>query len=385
MKKVLFLSIPYALEGLEHGKDVLNGSTAIAEMLVKAISEFAAVTVVTDRADRFYGHCVENIFYEIPMRANNFEEFWRWEFRVFGAPSASDFSRDSLYRVFQLANAVDSKRLDAVLAETDFDVVVLNRQEHFFLSRHPALEGREVVFFTHDSHYKRKRSYEESYQSRQLLTHVERAIESAFVEEARKLVVISADEYDHFSSLSAETDIILFRPTISIPFRLAVVTENSPVKYYFIGVNNFVNRQTLTSAIEYFSKNGRPNIDEFHVFGSVCNSPEATSLNSGYSFHGHVDDLQAAVSEMHVLLAPIHSGSGIPLKVAEALSAGHLVLSSSFGAASYAEFIGSRIIISDGFDCSGLKALCTSLSTYAPYEEYASRNQLAAQRIVGVK
>ena len=385
MKKVLFLSIPYVLEGIEHGKGVLNGSTAIAEMLVNSVSEFAEVTVVTDRPDRFSGYQTANILRDNPIRAQGFEEFWRQEFPVFGAPSAKDFSRDSLYRIFQLANAVDPDRLDAILNETDCEVVVLNRQEHFFLSRHPGLKGRQLVFFTHDSHYQRKLSYEESYLALQPLTHVEKAIESAFVAEAGKLVTISIGEDDHFSRFATNCDVILFRPTIDIPRQLVDLHEkNSPIKYYFIGVNNFVNRQSLASALQFFSTNGRLGVDEFHVFGSVCNAAEAMAVHQGKSLHGHVDDLQHAVSGMHVLLAPVQSGSGIPLKVAEALNAGHLVLSSTFGAASYPEFIGSRIILSDGLDCPVFEALCALPATYAPYEKYARKNRLAAQQIVGV-
>ncbi|GAB2896647.1 hypothetical protein GCM10027046_27640 [Uliginosibacterium flavum] len=379
------MSIPYALEGIEHGKGVLNGSTAIAEMLVAAISEFAEVTVVTDRPDRFSGHRTVSIFRENPIRAHGFEEFWRREYRVFGAPTAGDFSRDSLYRVFQLANAVDPGRLDAILAETDCEVVVLNRQEHFFLSRHPGLCDRKLVFFTHDSHYQRKLSYEENYGAAQPLTHVEQAIESAFVAEAGKLVTISVEEQTHFSRLATGCEVVLFRPTIARPQRLVELAEQTAVRFYFIGVNNFVNRQTMARAHEWFLENGRPGADEFHVFGSVCHAVEAVGADQGVFLHGHVDDLACAVAGMHVLLAPIQSGSGVPLKVADALGAGHLVLASAFGADSYPEFIGSRIVLSDGDAGQVLDALRAAPATYVPYEAYASKNRQAARQIVGVE
>lgn len=384
MKRVLFLSIPYALEGIEHGKGVVNGSTAIAEMLVRAISEFSDVTVVTDKPERFPGHRTATIFRDHLIRAHGFEEFWRREYRVFGAPTAGDFSRDSLYRIFQLANAVDPSQLDAIISETDCEVVVLNRQEHFFLSRHPGLRDRKLVFFAHDSHYQRKLSYEKTYGAAQPLTHVEQALESVFVAEAGKIVTLSVLEQTHLSHLVTGCEVVLFRPTITRPQRLVKLAEQTAIRFYFVGVNNFVNRQTVNLSYQWFLDNRRPGTDEFHVFGSVCSAFEAVDADKWVFLHGHVDELAYALAEMHVLLAPIQSGSGVPLKIADALCAGHLILASAFGAASYPEFVGSRIAISDN-DAGAMLALVRSApATYAPYDVYANKNRQAARQIVGV-
>lgn len=385
MKKVLFLSIPYMLEGVQHGKGALNGSTAIAEMLVAALSEFAEVTVVTDRPDRFACQRTVNVFRNKIVRADGFDAFWRRGFRVFGAPSEDDFSRDSIYKVVQLANVLDPDRFDGLLAETDCDIVILNRQEHFFLSRHPGLQGRQIIFFAHDSHYQRDMSFEKIYRMAQPLTHVEKAIERAFVAEAKRLVAISLEEQAHFSQVADECEVILFRPRIDKPQQLINLDQETPILFYFIGVNNFVNRQSLESAVRLFADHGRAGVDELHVFGSVCSAAAAVASNQGVFLHGHVDDFQDATAGMHVLLAPIQSGSGIPLKVAEALEAGHLVLASAFGAASYPEFIGTRIIVSDQLQGNVVDALCAALVTYAPYEEYARKNRQAVLQIAGVE
>lgn len=383
MKKVLFLSINYSIEGIEHGTGALNGSTAISEMLVAALAEWAEVDVVSDRPERFPRHKVLDIFRMNASRAYGFEDFWRKQFRVFGAPSSNEFSRDTLYRLFQLANALDPEALDDLLLSEHYDVVVLNRHEYFFLSRHPGFAGKQIVFCAHDSNYLRKLSYEDGFKTLQPLTHVEKVLEEALVAEANKLISLSSSEADYFKNIVEDCEVVLFRPIVARPARLVSLIEGKGINFYFVGVNNFVNRQTLECAVKLFMDVRRAGVDNFHVFGFVSAALPSGSLDEDVVLHGHVDDLEGALAEMHVLLAPIHSGSGIPIKFSDALSAGHLVVSSAFGATSYAEFIGTRIIISDDLTGSVLNALRTAKATYAPYEKYGSKNRQAAKQIVG--
>ena len=385
MKKILFLSVNYGIEGIEHGVGVLNGFTAFSEMLVEGLAEISSVDVVTDRPERFPQQYSINIFRGDIERSPNFENFWRQEFRVFGAASSSEFSRDTIYRLYQLANALDPQALDDLLSSEKYDVVILNRHEYFFLLRHPGLANKQVVLCAHDSNYLRKLSYEKRFGVAQPLTHVEKALEQALIADAEKLIVISHEERDYFEGFADSCEVILFRPSVSKPVKLVSLSDGDLINFYFIGVNNFVNRQTIEIALKmfYFMRGDR--LGCFHVFGSVCDFLTSGSICEGVIPHGHVDNLEEALSEMHVLLAPIQTGSGVPVKISDALGAGHLVVSSAFGAASYTEFIGSRIIISDGLRGPVVEELYAAPASFVPYDEYAHKNCLAALQIVGVE
>lgn len=384
MKKILFLSVNYGIEGIEHGIGALNGFTAFSEMLIEGLANFSSVDVVTDRPDRFPGQRTFNIFHDTVERSTKFESFWRHEFCVSGATSEREFSRDTIYRLFQLASALNPQALDDLLFSDKYDVVILNRHEYFFLMKHAGLVNKEVILCAHDSNYLRKRSYERLFGSEQALTHVEKALEEALVADATKLIVISHDERLYFERLSEGCDVILFRPSVLKPKNLVSLNKKDAINFYFVGVNNFVNRQTLITACEIFSNMRGSRQDQFHIFGSVCDALEASPCD-GVVVHGYVENLEAAISGMHVLLSPIHAGSGVPIKISDALGAGHLVVSSEFGSESYTEFVGSRIFICDSLSEKVIDELCDAINTFLPYTQYAAKNRIAIKQILGMK
>lgn len=382
MRNLLFLSVHYGIEGIEHGRGVVNGFTAYSEMLVQALAEFAVVDVVTDRPDGFpESRCLD--LFRPGLRMERLEEFWRSEFPVRGAGDGAKFSRDTLYRLFQMGNFLHPEALDRALSDPRYDAVVLNRHEYFFLARHPALEGKEVILCAHDSNYLRKRSYELVLGVEQPLTHVEESLERALVGEADTLVCLSSTEQQYFSSIPGVGRVVLYRPRIEEPETMVSLDLSRGINFYFIGANNFVNRDTLQSALALFRSVGRVGLDRFHVFGSISQAVPET-VEPEVVLHGQVESLEHALRDMHVLVAPIRFGSGIPIKIADALSLGHLVAASEFAAASYREFIGRRIVsLPDNGWKQGLwNGLASAVRDRDPYVQYSVRNREAARSVV---
>jgi hypothetical protein len=379
MSRVLFLGVNYGLECIEHGAKVLNGFTAYSEMLVNQIAAKARVDVVSDRKDRF-PHCkVHNVFRQKNQSLTAFNTFWRKFHSVNGAGTPEAFSRDTIYRIVQMADSINPRKLELLLRSNTYDTVIFNRHEFFLFAGHPALASARKIACVHDSHYLRKRSYEELFSANQSLTRVESALERALVSQAAAIVCLSPRENSYFRRIAPkQATIVLLRPRISAPNKLRMHVPGQGVLYYFAGVNNFVNRETLVSALRWFEQARSSPLDTFHVFGSICDSMEVRRA-SGHRMHlhGRVPDLTKAISRMDVLLAPIHAGSGIPIKIADALSAGNIVITTKLGAEGYSEFVGTRILIANRSRKVDSQLIRKAKVSYAPYTQYNKENEKA--------
>ena len=84
-----------------------------------------------------------------------------------------------------------------------------------------------------------------------------------------------------------------------------------------------------------------------HVVGS--NPPEDVSAagNGSVQVHGYVDDISDLKSRADVLIAPILSGSGVRMKVVEALAAGLPVVATSKGAEGLTAVPGRDLLVAD--------------------------------------
>lgn len=115
-------------------------------------------------------------------------------------------------------------------------------------------------------------------------------------------------------------------------------TENDKsLGWVFVGSNYFANRQ----AIEALRK---LNIDvnEITLVGGICESREA--INSGYRRLGFVENLANVYSSARGAVALVKDGSGMKVKIAEALAHGLPVLVSPEASAGYSEAIAAGVV-----------------------------------------
>jgi glycosyltransferase involved in cell wall biosynthesis len=84
-----------------------------------------------------------------------------------------------------------------------------------------------------------------------------------------------------------------------------------------------------------------------HIVGS--NPPEDVTAagNESVQVHGYVDDISDLKGRADVLIAPIRSGSGVRLKVVEALAAGLPVVTTSKGAEGLTAVPGRDLLVAD--------------------------------------
>ena len=102
--------------------------------------------------------------------------------------------------------------------------------------------------------------------------------------------------------------------------------RNYIYKFGFIGANSFQNIE----AIIYFANNILPHVKgEIVIAGSVCNNNIIKDISKNklnIKLMGYVNDVKNFYESCQFVLATINSGSGIKIKVLEALSYGKVVL-----------------------------------------------------------
>jgi len=381
--KILLLGVNYAQEGMQHGEGALNGFTAYSEMLARELARFGELYVATDRPERYPGVHAINVFREKRNDLSNIEEFWRHEFRIYGMGEEKQFSRDTIYRLIQLTNTLDPVRLEKVISELAFDCVALNRHEYFFLANLPIIKSKKLIFVAHDALYLRRLAYEKYTDMRQPLSSVEMLLENALLKDATTIISIAPEECAYFKTITNSDNVFLFRPEIFKPKEFKRINEESLINCYFLGVNNFVNRLSLQRAIDLIKDiSSRRNII-FHIFGSVSHSIEDTNQNNNIICHGHVDNLEKALENMHILIAPIQTGSGAPIKISDALSSGHFVVTTRLGAASYSEFEGEHLFVSDDLEDVIDHMLSAPPRTFAAYDKYIAANHESMNQLFG--
>lgn len=106
------------------------------------------------------------------------------------------------------------------------------------------------------------------------------------------------------------------------------------LKLCFLGANNDFNRSALHRCLHEIIPNLRAEaIDlKFSVIGGICDTKkDYDGISADTIFLGRVEDLGVALAEQDVLLNPLMAGTGLPIKVLDALSQGLIVLGTSAG------------------------------------------------------
>ncbi len=146
------------------------------------------------------------------------------------------------------------------------------------------------------------------------------------------IACISEDDLLHFRSLG------IFTPLSSIPVSMDFDTDNSLTiqrnKFCFLGSMNW---KPNIEAVDLLLNKIFPKIlekipeAELHLAGSFMSDKLLTLKQKNVYIHGKVTDVKAFLSENGILLVPLKSGSGIRIKILEALALGIPVVSSKVG------------------------------------------------------
>jgi len=134
----------------------------------------------------------------------------------------------------------------------------------------------------------------------------------------------------------------------------------APLAVGFLGSLDYRPNQEAAIWIAEELRPRMPAAIELHVAGA--RAPEwlrARIEGSGVLFAGEVADAAAFVQAMDVMIAPIHSGGGMRIKILEAMAAGKAVVTTTIGAEGIDVAHGVNVVIADDVDpfAAGIESL----------------------------
>lgn len=157
--------------------------------------------------------------------------------------------------------------------------------------------------------------------------------ESMMLSEFDAVISITEQDQETFRKLGCNKPMMVYEAGIEIPHQLPDIRSELRYKLYHLGSMEWEpNREGL----EWFIQHCWPLIHkkhpetELHIAGKGL---EDSFIQGAvpYSNHGEVPSAVEFISEMGVCIVPIRSGSGIRIKILEAILAGKVVISTSTG------------------------------------------------------
>lgn len=156
------------------------------------------------------------------------------------------------------------------------------------------------------------------------------AAERSLVSEIGNVIAIQWDEAAAFKELAPGCRVVV----VPAPFEPPARKQGSPVPFRcaFVGSGSFHN----VNGVEWFLANCWPAVRRaipqasLDIFGSVC--VRLGHVPDGVNLRGVVDDLGTAYASAAAVVVPLQVGSGLKIKLVEALVYGCPVVTTSVGA-----------------------------------------------------
>ena len=265
------------------------------------------------------------------------------------------------YNVSRFYDARYASRLMDILAEKKYELVLL---ESLFMSPYLPLIRKSapssvIVLRAHNIEHRiweRIAAGEKNLLKRCYLKHLAKRL--------RLAETVAAKKFDGIISIS-EVDADWFRhaapavPVCTIPFGTEInkadqiILPSRSLRLYHLGsMNWWPNIEAVDWLLNECWKNIHKELSgvELHIAGR--NMPERLLKTEmeGLTVHGEIDDPATFISQMHILVAPLFSGSGIRIKILEAMAMGKVVITTPIGAEGINYVNGEHLLIINNTD-----------------------------------
>lgn len=157
--------------------------------------------------------------------------------------------------------------------------------------------------------------------------------EAKMLSEFDAVVSITEEDRETFRKLGCNKPMMVYEAGIAVPQQLTDIRTEFRNKLYHLGSMEWEpNREGL----EWFILQCWPAIHQknpdtsLHIAGKGLKAPFIQSTEA-YVNHGEVYSAQDFITEMGICIVPIRSGSGIRIKILEAIMAGKVVISTATG------------------------------------------------------
>jgi glycosyltransferase involved in cell wall biosynthesis len=195
-------------------------------------------------------------------------------------------------------------------------------------------------------------------------------VESEQLSKAQVLLAIQKEDAKVFKEMAPKSEVICMpksglchSPTVKqLPGRCLFVGGGAPHNYS--GLQWFL-ENVWTKVIQL-----HPN-SSLHVCGSVCDSIQGTFPS--VRFLGRVDNLEPEYGAAEVCLVPLLAGSGLKIKLVEAMSYGRACVSTSVGVQGLGEIVGKTVLLADTAEdfAAAIHTLLTNPNKRQQMEEQA--------------
>lgn len=285
------------------------------------------------------------------------------------------------YNVSRFFSIELEKRLEEILKDSDYDIVQI---ESLFMTPYlntiREFSKAKIVLRSHNLEYlvwKRLAESTSNIAKKLYLGHLAKRLkqyEENIITKVDGVATISFEDASRYAELRCKI------PIITIPFGIDL--ENYPVsqtkpqgrlKLFHIGAMNW---EPNKEAVEWLVDDIWPLVKsenvELHLAGLKM-PPEMMSLQKDNLFiHGEVRDAVKFIDERDVVVAPLLSGSGMRIKIIEAMALGKAVVTTTVGAEGIDCHPGEDILIANSKE--EFASVITNLSKHPLEVERIGRN-----------
>ena len=278
------------------------------------------------------------------------------DLRIKAFPAFKNLFTNNSYHVERFVSARFTDRLKDILQESDYDVVQLEMvMMAAYINVIRSHSKAKIVLRAHNiEHLIWERVAENTGNPLKnwYLRHLARTLklfELNAIGKVDGVAAITGKDAEFFSSLTS-------KPVTSIPFGINpgdyVVAENvkKHPTIFIIGSMNWIPNQ---EGVRWFLMNVWSDLHkrypelEFHIAGREMPSWMKNIILDHVIVEGEVPDASAFYEANDIMIVPLFSGSGIRVKVIEAMAYGKTVVSTSLGAEGIMYTRGENILIAD--------------------------------------
>ena len=322
---------------------------SITQGLLRAGCELHVLTVETDKHPAHVDQLPADY-----RQATGFEAVYI-DLSVKVLPAAVSMLCGESYHVKRYINSDFARRLTAILKEQQFDVVHV---ESIFLTPYVPIirkySNAKVILRAHNVEHliwKRVAQSTRNYFRRWYLNHLSltlRAYEMEHLQDYDGIVCITQGDADYFRQNGCR------RPVAVIPFGVEPVkapeTAVEPNSLFHIGAMDWMpNQESIAWLLDDVWPMVHREVPQAHLYLAGRKMPERLmrAQIDGVTVVGEVDDATQFIANKQINVVPLLSGSGIRVKIIEAMSLGKAVVTTTVGARGIDYTDGENLLIAN--------------------------------------
>jgi glycosyltransferase involved in cell wall biosynthesis len=274
------------------------------------------------------------------------------------------------YNVNRFFSPDFNKRLIELLEQTEYDIVHL---ESLFMTPYISTirskSSAKIVLRSHNLEHliwERLAHSTGNTAKRMYLKHLASKLkkyEQKTINEVDGIAAISFEDTKRFADFKCS------KPLVTIPFGIDLknynVKENNisnTRKVFHLGAMDWEpNKEAINWFIDTIWPIVRNEDLSFHLAGRNMPSRMEKLATGNFIVHGEVDSAKTFMQDHDIMVVPLLSGSGMRIKIIEAMALGKAVISTTVGAEGIAYKNGENIIIADSAEnfAKAIVDLCT--------------------------